>query len=341
LEVFALHYKKEALECLGNIQQKKLFNKQCEWRAGLFTHPTLETTYDFMHWEHNVLNCPFIDPISQDDIDLYIQFLENYLGENLAFLASWQDYDTYNTSHLTVTRAMNPVEREQEESDEEEDEDYYEDEEEDEDVEDEIGALMPPWYRFYDTYRGAGNYLLLPDLRKEKERFYHGIGYREELEYWRKKLEKKPLDTRHHLSLYGEENLVQFINSCEKDKKEVLEAYKTYLDMHHDPFKPHELDGVDDAIYYLRDCYESFPIAEGIKDWKEALIATAKQWQRTQTIRMMPSVFDEYTFRQECGIQQEIHNQTQEKTYREMADKYKANILRGRVLSGEPCDLNF
>ncbi len=46
---------------LQYIQQKKLFDAQCLWRAEQLDIPDIQICYDFMIWEKDILNCPFID----------------------------------------------------------------------------------------------------------------------------------------------------------------------------------------------------------------------------------------------------------------------------------------
>src|SRR4051794_32380339 len=175
LEFTGLKTHLAAQKCLENIQQKKLFDKQCLWRAEMFQHSAIETTADFSYWEHNILNCPFIEPVSDDDLGLYIRFLNEYLGEDLTFLGSWQDYNTYNSSHATVAKLMQKKDVDEDndnnEDNDDEDEGNYEDED-NYDEEEQGGSLMPPWYLFVNQHRGDGHYLLLPDKRQEKEWIY-------------------------------------------------------------------------------------------------------------------------------------------------------------------------
>ncbi len=321
----ALKYKNEAEKCLGNIQQKKLFDKQCLWRAEQFKHPAIETTQDFFYWECNVLNCPFLDPVTQEDVDLYISFLETYFGENLSFLGSWQDYDSYNSDRPTIIKMMNkPVEE-------------NDAEEEDAEEEDTADELMPPWYQFYDTHRGGGSLLLLPDVRKPKELAYANAAIIEEQKEYEKK-PAAPVDPRPSLNLHEDGMLLDFIEEYEKDSKEVLDAYH----INEDPDQDDEglEEALEDAWFKLSDCKEPFPIARGITDWREALIMTAEQWEHKSIIKLLPIVYDEYIFRRQCGIEHPYDKQ-QAQTYREMADNYKARILRGRQLKGEPMDFNF
>ena len=95
-----------------------------------------------------------------------------------------------------------------------------------------------------------------------------------------------------------------------------------------------------EAWYELKDCFESFPIAAGITDWKEALITTAKQWTNTKIARNLHFFYEDYLFRNASGIANAC-DEEQVASYRKMADNHKETILLGRELSGEPRDFNF
>jgi len=337
LQYVGLQDKDGAEECLGNIQQKKLFNIQCEWRAELFTHPAIETVYDFRYWEANILNCPFLEPITKEDVELYIQYLQEYLGEDLAFLAGWQDYDTYNSSQFTVAKSMNPLKEETDDEHGEGDDD--DDEYDDAPDEREHGALlMPPWYRFWDTHRGAGNYLQLPDKKKEKQFYYSRLAAAEEREQLKKENTKPaPTDTR---EMHGtsKEDIENFMEEFEKDD-EALNSFRLFQQVYDNNEENEAMEGVKAAWYDLKDCFESFPIAANA-DWKQGVITTAQQWKNTKIIRLLPVVYDEYLFRRESGIEHPYDTEKAEHA-RKYANELKAQILRGRELKGEPKDLNF
>ena len=337
-----LQDKHKAEECVSNIQQRKLFEKQCEWRAEQFTHPTLEVVDDFKYWEYNVLNCPFIDPITPEDVELYIEFMNTYFGENLAFLAHWQDYDTYCTDRITVVGQMHKAEEDEEDDNEENNEEDFYDEEEDDDDEKEIGKLMPPWYLFWDERRGAGNYRMLTDVRKPKELVYIRLAHEEEHKIALEKQKVNPPDTRKYFNLFKKEDLISFIQQYENptERDEILKAYEVNQRIWWDEEEENAMYWVKEAWDDLGDCWEKFPIAPNITDWKEALIQTAKNWQHQKLIRLIPIAYDEYLFRMETGIEQP-YNREQAEHYRGFADRSKASILRGRELMGEPRDLDF
>ncbi|HEX7413046.1 MAG TPA: hypothetical protein VF411_03290, partial [Bacteroidia bacterium] len=67
----------ESEERLKWIQQKKLFNLQCLWRAGKIQLEGVETTYDILQWENNLYNCPFLPPITEEEVELLVRFLKD------------------------------------------------------------------------------------------------------------------------------------------------------------------------------------------------------------------------------------------------------------------------
>ena len=88
-------------ECMGwaedmikMILQKKLFNMQCLWRAEkLVLSPFVEISRDFEYWSRNILTCPFIEPISKEELDTCIKFLEEDDFVIVDWFDKWQDYE--------------------------------------------------------------------------------------------------------------------------------------------------------------------------------------------------------------------------------------------------------
>ena len=142
------------------------------------------------------------------------------------------------------------------------------------------------------------------------------------------------------LSVTGKEKMEDFINQVEENPKEILKAFQTYEQYYNNPEAEEAMEEVRDAFDDLRDCFEKFPIATEITDWKEALITTAKQWTNTKIARNLPFFYQDYLFRNATGIANVCKEETGV-SYRKMADDYKESILLGRELSGEPRDLEF
>jgi hypothetical protein len=124
-----------AEKCFWEIQQKKLFNWQIEWRARLIEIDGIEVTRDFLSWEHAITRCRFIEPVNRGDLELYLNYLDSGKFSEKGWLYNWQDYDAFNNFAL-------PAE------------------------------VTPAWYQYYDEKRGTAYLKLLPDKRGEEERRY-------------------------------------------------------------------------------------------------------------------------------------------------------------------------
>ena len=89
-----LKYYNEAEKNLWLIQQKKLFNQQCLWRAEKITLPEVEITADFQYWEEHIKVCSFLEPITEDEFNIFVDYFNDpnydpYDEYSLTFL-SWQ-----------------------------------------------------------------------------------------------------------------------------------------------------------------------------------------------------------------------------------------------------------
>jgi len=142
----------KAHEHLEIILQKKLFDLQCLWRAEQITLEGVEISYDFEEWSENIINCPFLETLTKEDIELYQSYLyqnDDYFGFD-KYVA--QDYDQLKEEYTSSN--------------------------------DNQECIMPEWYEFHNSRTGNGSLLLLPDTRGEKEDFY--------MDLWRKKKCRRP-----------------------------------------------------------------------------------------------------------------------------------------------------
>ena len=129
-----LHYSEKAFERLWDIQQKKLFNLQCQWRAGAITLPGIECTYDFYYWEHKIRECPFLTPVSNEEYELYRDYILTPDFESSPLKIDWQNYDEIKEEYQNNDGI----------------------------------SVTPEWYMFYDSR--MGNIMgQLPDVKGEKE----------------------------------------------------------------------------------------------------------------------------------------------------------------------------
>ena len=179
-----LNWVNDAFERLKEIQQKKLFDLQCHWRAEQIEIAEIECAEEFLFWEHHVLNCPFLEPVEMEEVELYQQYLSsNNFEFEQGWLDRWQDYNQIKLAEKTGNANRN----------------------------------FPDWYDFHNGRTGKGIYLTLPDIRGEKEEFYLSI-WREDFhkEADKKKLEREQdptFDKRPSLS-YHKNGFIKWFVRC-------------------------------------------------------------------------------------------------------------------------------
>lgn len=252
----------EAFRCLAEIQQKKLFDIQCLWRAGKIDLEGITNTFHFDYWEQYIFACPFIEPISESDVDLYMNYLSSSYEETANWQHSYQDYNEIKEA-----------------------------------IENDESGVYPEWYEFYDTYRSTGMNIKLPDIRGQKEEFYRELYGKQQRDQEIKSGTYIPYDPSNrlpHLSSYDDEQVKEFIRLFgESNELELLENYNESKNSHSDQ--------LDDAIALLSTARELIPIESDL-DWKEAVIKSAQLYKNRLIARAMPLAFEEYQMKSDTGI---------------------------------------
>jgi hypothetical protein len=127
----AIHYRSWAETYYWQIVQKKLFNLQCQWRAEKIDLP-IEVTYEFCYWNMNIKACPFIEPVTDAEINAMITFLENApYDHDDNYTIDWQDYDSFKDPEELMG----------------------------------AGDEYPNWYAWYDVHIGPSDVMSLPNVR--------------------------------------------------------------------------------------------------------------------------------------------------------------------------------
>lgn len=299
---------------LAEIQQKKLFDAQCLWRAEKLHIPQIKLTWDFNYWEDNVFRCPFIEPVTEADVDMYIQYLQssNFQDEQ-GFLDRWQDYQAIKDAEQTGNSNRN----------------------------------FPDWYDFHNGRTGLGIYLQLPDVRGDKEEFYLQL-WRKEVNEKTKELQKQwdeerkqqlenpdmpvtpETDRKPFLNYNAKGWLTWFVNTYED--KQTQEMFKRYGGER--PFDG-DNDDVDGDLELLSKAEKLIPV-QAWYDWKEAIRKAADLYRREKIMEAMPEAFEQYRLKIDMGIAFE-----EQKSIYDGLNWYPDAILRGRELNGEPRDFNF
>jgi len=303
-ELSELGFQKKAEDMLKLILQKKLFNIQLRWRAGQIEIDGIDTTYDFRTWEGHILSCPFIPAISRREVEIFKEYLLRYCEDDQINMYdhSWQDYD-----ELTKKSEYGLMD------------DY------------------PNWYEFYDSRMGTGALLLLPDHKGATENFYFDLVRQDTVI---KSTELANPESVPYLYA-GREELSNFVRCFEQDKYfRALFKYYNYCEEkeNRDP----NYDDLEQAIRFLltadRPVYPNAHLT-----WDKAILAAAKEYENARIVEAIDFVFDEYQMMKELGFSKEKSSEEKAREQNEeyLAQFFRKNILKGRMLNGEPEDFNY
>lgn len=169
----------EATERLWEIQQRKLFELQCRWRAEEVLLPAaqVELSQDFEAWGSRIERCKLLTPIAAAEVDDYLAYLLSDActdaHDDFARPRDWQDYDRCRRYLLLQAEGQDPerVRRDAATNPGQG-----------------LGGLAsmlddffltyPAWYAHCDAQAGPPNLVLyLPDHRGEKEGYYRYLGH--------------------------------------------------------------------------------------------------------------------------------------------------------------------
>ncbi len=311
MDVRASAYLERAEECLKEIQYKKLFDLYCLWNAEQIALEGVTICWEFYDLADDILNCHVLTPVQQNELDLYLAYMNSPHYEYNAYF-SWMDIcDIRNDSDI-------------------------------EDLE-----MLPSWFLYHNQYTAAGSNLLLPKIREAKEDFYRDLNRdmrHEEIEakYASGELQRPVPDERPHLWEHDYNQLMDFMQRFETPEN--IRLFNGY----HDYGRAHNADIVDDDNDYINQQVQDIlhamdslngtviPI-EANADWRKGLIAAWHKFEREQTIACLPFAYDNYLFR----IANKIKFPAGDRDMQDIVDSIKKQILSGRVLNGEPEDFNF
>jgi len=296
-----------AQSCLWQIQQKKLFNLQCQWRSEKIKIPGVVCTMDFRYWEYNIKHCTFLPQITQWEFDLYMDYFQSDEVEidptEGDFDFEWQDYVRFAEEHNSSK--------------------------------DEEDLVLPLWYQFYDNRMGTASLMGLTDVRGEMESKYLKLYY----DHINKTMPEERSDalaarsSDDYLSAYNPALVEKFVREFED--KQVLRYYLSYEKSH----KPMEFadELAEMSFKELREISDVVPVKANA-DWREALIDAWEEYRRIQVLKLLPLVYDDYLQKQNLGISYEAENNVEIESE---LNEWKSAIIKGREMDGAAPDFNF
>jgi hypothetical protein len=292
-----LRFETAGAEKLKDILRKKLFDLESQWRAELITIPGVEQSWDFRYWEEHINRCPFIPPISEAEVDAYVNYVLSDSFDDEEEILSWDD--------------LRYIVKEDEEGD----------------------LCYPEWYSFYDMRFGTGSLFKLPDIRGEKEEFYRHL-YFEERDNGKPgpDFSMRSYYERPHIGFHDLEFMEKFIKEFEDEKLlKYFRASEAYNARHND-------EELDEAIKILKVGGKDIPI-EADEHWRDGIMKAAGHFRQEKLAEGVRTAYGDYLMRLENNM---IVPEEDEDDHMDSNRKcVKEQILRGRVLNGEPPDLNF
>jgi hypothetical protein len=311
-----LQHIQKAYKCLSEISQKKIFDKQCLWKAEQIKLPQIEISEDFRVWEEYPMCCPFIDPITPDDVALYKKYILSDEYVETDYYYGWQDYDGIKNAFDSTN------------DDNEDSKQFFFF-----DIE-----SVPSWYEFYDFHK-ATQLLMLPDIRGKKEDFYIDLA-REKAQKEHEEEQKKnppivkPNDPRPALYLGEGQNVYKFMAMFEDP--EVLEAAKA-MDEEIDLLDDHEFE---QACSYLSNTAPNYVITKQ-GNWRDLIVEAAETHRRHAVANMLEAAYEEYLFKLEMGLLVLPADYKKDKHGFDISEINRKRILEGRILNGEEPNLDF
>jgi len=311
-------YMEWAEHCLMEIQRKKLYDLRCQWGAELIALEGVECSYDFLTWNHDILNCSAISPISQEDFDLYMDYANSEHFKYTKFFI-W----------MAVSHIRTNVQ------------------------EDDWPKEYPAWFIYHNHSTDAGYYAMLPDTRYEKELFYLQLVARQEKAETEKKYETGELQrpaSNEPLPVISDneyDTVAEFIRLFEDrellSKFEKFEHYANPLTNGKKNGEPGDKwldERVDEIIRDLRIMKDIQLPVNACADWRHGLIVAWNKFEKEEIVKNLPAAYDNYLFRLQNGIRFSNDADEDEKIP-DLIKTLKAQILAGRVLNNEPPDFNF
>ncbi|MCC6727684.1 MAG: hypothetical protein IT258_24470 [Saprospiraceae bacterium] len=295
-----------ARQALEAIQQKKLFNLQCEWRAGSIELPFVKITYDFeLIGRKLLMECPFLPPVTFDEVELFIQYLHSSHSEDLDMydMYYWQNYDDIKNEYET----------------------------------DEFG-ITPSWYEFYDGMRGTGYLIKLPNTRGEKESEYAKIGWKDANPNPTPYIPNPEMDKPYP----DHEAEIDFALCFETP--ELAEAIISHVKKRRQRSNHEELDGLYDYLKSIPETISFVPhhdwresLRLTIKSYRNAKIAEALPRIWRQYIRPFGNDPEAYVRKRIAEADFDLSKQDDYGLRARLVEE----VLKGRELSGEPRNFDY
>ncbi len=306
-EEFATRFRVKAEERFWDIQQKKLFDLQCRWRAEEIKIPEVAVSAEFEYWGEHISLCPFLSPVTQKELDLYMEFISSVpYNDKIEWAERCQDYE-----NLKISLSKGP------------DEEWR-------------STDYSLWYRYHDSMTQQNLILTLPDIRGEKENFYIEMMREKRRKEWQEKeknMQATERDDRPRIS-YSNNDFGKFIEKFEDAN--LLKLHKARD--HWEEFdEDYDLNNAKETLQTAGETIEM----DYNESWRRGIIDAASRYSRKRILQELPKVFNDYLFRLSINLPLADTHDKDYEIAKFKVRNWKEDILAAREIMGEPKDFNF
>ncbi len=306
-EEYAMRYRVIAEKRFWDIQQKKLFDMQCKWRAEEIKIPEVVVSSEFEYWGEHISLCPFISPVTRQELELYMEFISSVpYDDKIEWVENWQDYDEF----LSFSNIENKMEWDSRE--------------------------YPLWYKFHDSRTKQNYFQSLPNIRGEKENFYINIMREKRRKEWEEKEKINPnknVDNRPWMGFFYE-NCEKFIEMFEDAK--LLKLHKA-RDRWEELDEDRDLNNAKETLQIAGETVEM----DYNENWRQGIIDAANGYRRKRILQELPKVYKDYNFRLSISLPFEDTHDRKHDIASIKVEHRKEDILDAREINGEPRNFNF
>ena len=316
-------HEKEAYRALWAIQQKKVFDLQCRWRAEEVRDlPGVVISNDFQTLGLGIEHCTAVPPIAPEEFALFLAWVKqadyaaNFADDMFDTRFGWQQFrlvrEALAPDAPPVGGRVVPTNK-----------------------------AVPDWYRFHNEHTGHARLLHLPDVRGAKEERYW--------EAWRAGEDEQkaiaeaagtapPPDARPGY-LPSEELRTLAQEFARRFEPPRLNRWREVSELLHPPVTDEERK-FNTIVARMQMMTEPVPIAAGA-DWRTATHDAFLAYCHRKLVECLPLVYEEYQQRQDWGIAQPNRLEDNFALKHDLAGLYRGWILAGRTRLGEPEDFDF
>jgi hypothetical protein len=252
-----------AYRLLWEIQNFKLLQLESKWRNKQLNIEGFKYTYQFTHWHRHIEECPFLDPITQQEVDTYLQYLQQ---EDV------DGSDLFSPEYMNNLKVFEKIRR-----------DIIDD------------RPLPGYIKFMLNLYGKDMFMI-EDFRGNKEKRYTDAVNEERRKKHIETTSSPDYDARPCIFFSDNTQFNEAINKF--GTNEMLDYKKAHDELMH---ANSGWGYFEESIALLQEAGEDYPI-DFHEDWHWAIINAAENYKKANVIRAIKVAYKEYVFRLNNGI---------------------------------------